>query len=75
MSLVYSSIYKTMNRIEIVIGSTKTIDMKCPKCSTELIWGGDDDYEDYDAEGDGIVSNNGCPNEECDVETVIIYTN
>ena len=48
--------------------------MKCPKCSTELIWGGDNDYEDYDAEGDGIVSNNGCPNEECDVETVIIYT-
>ena len=24
--------------------------MKCPKCSTELIWGGDNDYEDYDAE-------------------------
>jgi len=48
--------------------------MKCPKCSTELIWGGDDDYEDYGVEGDGIVSNNGCPNEECDVETVIIYT-
>ena len=28
MCLVYSSIYKTMNRIEIVIGSTKTIDME-----------------------------------------------
>ncbi len=48
--------------------------MKCPKCSKELIWGGDNDYEDYGVEGDGIVSNNGCPNEECDVETVIIYT-
>ena len=48
--------------------------MKCPKCSTELIWGGDNDYEDYDAEGDGIVSNSCCPNDECDVESVIIYT-
>ena len=27
LELVYSSIYKTMNRIEIVISSTKTIDM------------------------------------------------
>ena len=48
--------------------------MKCPKCEEELIWGGDDDYEDCGVEGDGIVSNNGCPNEECDVETVTIYT-
>ena len=48
--------------------------MKCPKCSKELIWGGDNDYEDYGVEGDGIVSNNSCLNEECDVETVIIYT-
>ena len=48
--------------------------MKCPKCSTELIWGGGDDYEDYGADGDGVVSNNTCSNDECDVETVIIYT-
>tara|TARA_R110002096_G_scaffold8198_1_gene34478 strand:- start:1248 stop:1499 length:252 start_codon:yes stop_codon:yes gene_type:complete len=52
----------------------KTIDMKCPKCEKELIWGGDNDYEDYDKEGDGIVSNSTCTNDECDVETVIIYT-
>lgn len=49
--------------------------MKCPKCEKELIWGGDHDYEDYGEEGEGIVSNSTCPNSECDVETVIIYTN
>ena len=43
-------------------------------CSKELIWGGDNDYEDYGDEGDGIVSNSTCSNDECDVETVIIYT-
>jgi len=48
--------------------------MKCPKCEKELIWGGDDNYEDYGAEGEGIVSNNSCLNDECDVEMVIIYT-
>ena len=63
-----------MNRIEIVISSTKTIDMKCPKCSKELIWGGDDNYEDYGIEGVGIASNSTCSNDECDVEIVIIYT-
>ena len=48
--------------------------MKCPMCEKELIWGGDNDYEDYGADGYGIVSNNTCPNDECDVEIVIIYT-
>ena len=48
--------------------------MKCPKCEKELIWVGDNDYEDYGAEGDGIVSNSSCPNDECDVDIVIIYT-
>lgn len=47
--------------------------MKCPKCNKELLWGGDD-YEDFDIEGDGIVGNYTCINEECDVDTVIIYT-
>jgi len=44
-------------------------------CGTNLIWGGDHDYEDYGIEGDGIVSNHSCPNEDCDVETVFIHTN
>ena len=49
--------------------------MKCPKCEKELLWGGEDDYECYGVEGDGIVSNSTCSNDECDVEMVIIYTN
>ena len=51
--------------------------MKCPKCEKELIWGGDHSYEDYGIEcenqDDGIVSNNTCNNDECDVDVVIIY--
>ena len=37
--------------------------MNCWHCGTELIWGGDDDYEDGGGfgEGEGIVSNFSCP--------------
>lgn len=49
--------------------------MKCPKCNNELLWGGDNDYEDFLIEDkEGIVSNNTCTNDECDVDIVIIYT-
>ena len=52
--------------------------MKCPKCEEELLWGGDHSYEDYGIEcenqDDGIVLNNTCNNDECDVDVVIIYT-
>ena len=41
--------------------------MKCWHCNEELIWGGDFDYEDYGIEGEGIVSNLSCPNEDCNV--------
>ena len=41
--------------------------MDCWHCNTELIWGGDHDYEDYGFEGEGIVSNLHCPECECDV--------
>ena len=34
--------------------------MKCWHCNSEVIWGGDHDYEDYGLEGDGIVSNLSC---------------
>ena len=47
--------------------------MRCPKCNKELLWRGDNDYEDYDLEGEGIVGNYTCTNEECDVDNVIIY--
>ena len=34
--------------------------MNCYRCNTELIWGGDHDYESYHLEGDGIVTNLSC---------------
>ena len=37
--------------------------MKCYTCEVELIWGGDHTYEEY-----------GMEEEECAVETVIVYT-
>ena len=47
----------------------------CPSCLSEMIWGGDHDYDDdYDEEGYGVVSNLTCHNKECDVDTVFIYT-
>ena len=46
--------------------------MKC-SCDKELIWGGDHDYIDYCLDGNGIVSNLSCQNEECDVNTVLVY--
>ena len=55
-------------------GSSEIV-LTCPKCEKELLWGGEDDYECYGVEGDGIVSNSTCSNDECDVEMVIIYTN
>tara|TARA_R110000744_G_scaffold99610_4_gene192193 strand:+ start:152 stop:304 length:153 start_codon:yes stop_codon:yes gene_type:complete len=47
--------------------------MRCPSCEGELIWGGDHDYDDYGMDGDGIVSNLSCPNDNCTIETIIIY--
>jgi len=37
--------------------------MNCWHCGSELIWGGDHDYEDGEGidEGSGIVSNFSCP--------------
>ena len=45
--------------------------MNCLYCSTELIWGGDHDFEDYDKEGDGIVTNLSCP--KCN-SFVLVYS-
>ena len=42
-------------------------------CAKELIWGGDHTYEDCGYEGEGIVSNLSCPNENCQVESVYIH--
>ena len=49
--------------------------MNCYVCESELIAGGDHDYDDYDHEGEGIVTNLTCPNEDCGVELVLVYTN
>jgi len=49
--------------------------MKCPNCNKDLIWGGDHSYEDYGIdEQEGIVSNASCPDDDCMVDTVIVYT-
>ena len=45
----------------------------CPNCNKELLWGGDHTYEDYGLEGDGMVTNCTCHNEECDITDVLIY--
>lgn len=45
--------------------------MNCYHCNTELIWGGDHDYEDHGIDADGIVTNLSCPN--CPT-TVFVYT-
>jgi len=42
--------------------------MKCWHCNTEVIWGGDHDFEDYGYEGEGIVSNFHCPNCQAEYE-------
>ncbi len=47
--------------------------MNCWHCQTNLIWGGDHSYEDYNHEGEGIVSNLSCPNEDCGVDLVLVY--
>ena len=46
---------------------------KCLECSSKLIWGGDHTYEDYGCEGEGIVSNYSCSNDECTTELILIY--
>ena len=47
--------------------------MNCWHCKGVLIWGGDHTYEDYGMDGDGIVTNLSCPNDDCGVETVLVY--
>ena len=46
--------------------------MRC-WCSKDLIHSGDHDYEDYGVEGEGIVSNLTCANNDCEVDIVIAY--
>ena len=41
--------------------------MNCWHCNEELIWGGDNSYEDYGMDEDGIISNFSCSNDDCKV--------
>ena len=45
--------------------------MNCWHCNSEVIWGGDHDYEDYGLEGEGIVSNLSCP--KCDTHVDVYH--
>tara|TARA_R100000742_G_C4164454_1_gene4888 strand:+ start:272 stop:454 length:183 start_codon:yes stop_codon:yes gene_type:complete len=47
--------------------------MNCWHCKSELIWDGDHSYEDHCIDGDGIVSNLSCSDDECGVETILVY--
>lgn len=44
--------------------------LKCPRCLSNLIWGGDFDAEDYALEEEGIVSNFSC---NCGVYAEVFY--
>ena len=48
--------------------------MTCPQCSQNLTWQGEHDYEDYALEGEGIIGNYICVNQECGVDDVYIFT-
>ena len=43
--------------------------MKCWHCQNDVIWGGDHSFEDYNLEGDGIVTNLHCS--VCEAEYLI----
>ena len=47
--------------------------MNCPNCNCELIWGSDFDYESVGVDGD-TVSFYSCPDEFCNVDSVLVYT-
>ena len=49
--------------------------MNCWHCNSDLTWGGDHTYEDHGTDGDGIVTNLSCINEDCGVELVLVYMN
>jgi len=41
--------------------------MNCWKCKSEMIWGGDNSFEECGEEGEGIISNFSCSNSDCQV--------
>lgn len=47
--------------------------MNCYLCENQLIWGGDHDDENTEPGKTGMVTNLSCPNENCDVDLVLVY--
>jgi hypothetical protein len=45
--------------------------MNCWHCNTQLVWGGDHEFEDYGMEGEGIVSNLSC--QKCPTFVLVYY--
>tara|TARA_R100000995_G_C3470402_1_gene118030 strand:+ start:760 stop:1038 length:279 start_codon:yes stop_codon:yes gene_type:complete len=48
--------------------------MNCWNCGSELIWGGDHDFDDYHMDGKGIVANFTCSNPDCNTYVESYYT-
>ncbi len=48
--------------------------MKCPKCSESLKWQEQNEYKDFNLEGDGVIGTYNCVNNECMVDDVYIFT-
>lgn len=40
----------------------------CYFCGSPMIWGGDNDASDYGLDGEGIVTNLHCSNEDCNAD-------
>ena len=51
----------------------KSMIMQCPECNQDLCWGGDHDAEQIDDTQEGVVSNYSCQNEDCSINTLVIY--
>ena len=53
------------------------LDAKCTLCNEDLVIKGCYSYFDCGIadDGDGIISYNSCPNDNCEVDQIIIYQN
>ena len=47
--------------------------MECYHCGSDLYIGGDHDIEDLDTDGDGILTNLSCSNEDCNTHIEIYH--
>ena len=47
--------------------------MNCLHCNNKLIHSGDNMYDECGCEGEGIISNLSCPNDDCGVSLVLVY--